>query len=47
MVSVKAVAMNTPCTMRNAVKVARSGARASNEVGTASSARLTQMPSRG
>src|SRR5271166_1510678 len=38
--------MHRPCATRSAVKVARSGASASNEVGTARMARLTRMPRR-
>jgi hypothetical protein len=44
MVSVKAVDMHSPCAMRSAVKLARSGALARSAVGTASSSRLIQTP---
>ncbi len=38
--------MKTPCAMRSAVKLARSGAVASSVVGTERQARLIQMPRR-
>src|SRR5262245_13444597 len=44
MVRVNAAAMKTPWIMRKTVKVARSGARASRDVGIASNIRLTQIP---
>jgi len=38
--------MHSPCTMRRAVKVARSGAVARSAVGIDSTARATKIPSR-
>ena len=44
--SANAAAMKMPCAMRRAAKMIRFGATDSNRVGTASSARLIQIPRR-